>query len=76
MRIPARVCGATLFVGLMSVASAQQFPTKPMKMIVPAPPSGSSDVLARLIAEHLQKRLGQPMVTENRAGAGQTIGSA
>jgi len=47
MRIPARVCGATLFVGLMSVASAQQFPTKPMRMIVPAPPSGSSDVLAR-----------------------------
>jgi tripartite-type tricarboxylate transporter receptor subunit TctC len=76
MRIPARVCGVTLFVGLMSVASAQQFPTKPMRMIVPAPPSGSSDVLARLIAEHLQKRLGQPMVTENRAGAGQTIGSA
>ena len=76
MRISVRICGITLFAGLISVASAQQFPTKQMRMIVPAPPSGSSDILGRLIAEHLQKRLGQTMITENRAGAGQTIGSA
>jgi tripartite-type tricarboxylate transporter receptor subunit TctC len=43
-------------------------------MVVPAPAGGSSDIIGRLIAEHLQKRLGQTVVTENRAGAGQTIG--
>jgi tripartite-type tricarboxylate transporter receptor subunit TctC len=45
-----------------------------MRMVVPAPAGGSSDIIGRLIAEHLQKRLGQTVVTENRAGAGQTIG--
>jgi tripartite-type tricarboxylate transporter receptor subunit TctC len=75
MRVPPMICGMTLLTGLISVAAAQQFPTKPMRMIVPAPPSGSSDILGRLIAEHLQKRLGQTMITENRSGAGQTIGS-
>jgi tripartite-type tricarboxylate transporter receptor subunit TctC len=75
MHVPPMICGMTLLTGLISVAAAQQFPTKPMRMIVPAPPSGSSDILGRLIAEHLQKRLGQTMITENRSGAGQTIGS-
>jgi tripartite-type tricarboxylate transporter receptor subunit TctC len=69
------ICGMTLLTGLISVAAAQPFPSKPMRMIVPAPPSGSSDILGRLIAEHLQRRLGQTVITENRSGAGQTIGS-
>jgi tripartite-type tricarboxylate transporter receptor subunit TctC len=61
---------------LLADANAQQFPSKQMRMVVPAAPSGSSDIIGRLIAEHLQKRLGQTVVTENRPGAGQTIGSA
>ena len=74
MRSVAMICGAT-FLALVSNASAQS-PAQPMRMIVPATAGGSSDILGRLIAEHLQQRLGQTMITENRPGAGQAIGSA
>lgn len=74
MRVTAKILAAALLASAASNASAQQFPSKPMRMVVPAPPGGSSDIIGRLIAEHLQKRLGQTVVTENRAGAGQTIG--
>jgi tripartite-type tricarboxylate transporter receptor subunit TctC len=69
-----KLLAATLLAGAAFAASAQQFPTKQMRMVVPAPAGGSSDIIGRLLAEHLQKRLGQTMITENRAGAGQTIG--
>jgi tripartite-type tricarboxylate transporter receptor subunit TctC len=76
MRSGAIACGLMILVGAAPVASAQQFPTKTMRMVVPAAPGGSADFLGRLIAENLQGRLGQTMITENRAGAGQMIGSA
>ena len=76
MRVIAIGSAAFLSACVLPSVSAQQFPTKPMRMVVPAPPGGSADIIGRLIAEHLQKRLGQPMVTENRPGAGQTIGTA
>lgn len=57
-------------------AAAQTFPSRPMRMVVPTPPSGSADILGRLVADNLQKRLGQTVVTDNRPGAGQTIGTA
>lgn len=76
MRIPKILCGAALTLGLISGAWAQGFPTKQMRMIVPSSAGGSSDTLGRLIAEHPQKRLGQTVITENRPGAGQTIGSS
>jgi tripartite-type tricarboxylate transporter receptor subunit TctC len=76
MRILKMFCGLAALAGLVSVASAQQYPTKPIRMIVPSTAGGSSDTLARLVGEHMQKRLGQTVITENRPGAGQTIGSA
>ena len=76
MRIVTLVCGTTLLVALSSSAFAQQSATQPMRMIVPTTAGGSSDILARMVAEHLQQRLGQTIITENRPGAGQTIGSA
>ncbi len=71
---PGAIVSLAALLGAANVP-AQPFPTKPMRMIVPAPPGGSSDIMGRLVAEHLQRRYGQPVITENRAGAGQTIGT-
>ena len=52
------------------------FPSQPMKIVVPYPPGGLTDVAARLIGEHLQGTLGQPVVIENKAGAGTQLGAS
>ena len=54
---------------------AQNWPTKPLRMILTAPPGSSIDVLGRLVADKLKERLGQPVVAENRAQAGGTLGT-
>lgn len=64
------------FLVLPATTHAQQpFPTKPVRVIVPNPPGGATDVLARVLSEELTARLGKPVVVENRAGASGTIGS-
>lgn len=55
--------------------SAQAWPSRPIRMLLTAPPGSSIDVLGRLVAEKLRERLGQPVVAENRAQAGGTIGT-
>jgi tripartite-type tricarboxylate transporter receptor subunit TctC len=54
-------------------ASAQDYPTRPIKWVVGYPPGGATDILARLLGEHLSKKLGQQFVVENRPGAGNNI---
>lgn len=56
-------------------ARAQSWPAKPIKLIVPFPPAGTSDIMGRLAAQKLTEQLGQPVVVENRAGANGNIGS-
>ncbi len=58
----------------LGVASAQ-YPNKPIKWIVPYPPAGTTDVLARIVAQWLSENLGQPVVVENKAGGGNNIGT-
>lgn len=55
-------------------ARAQDFPTKPLRMIVANSPGTSPDIVARIVSPQLSKLLGQPVVVENRAGAGQVVG--
>ncbi|HKU70345.1 MAG TPA: tripartite tricarboxylate transporter substrate binding protein [Burkholderiales bacterium] len=55
--------------------SAQQYPTKPVRLIVPFAPAGPTDIMSRAISERIVSRLGQPLVIENRPGAGGSIGS-
>ena len=59
---------------LIGIAAAQQYPNKPVRIVVPAPPGGLSDVVARTLAQHLGERLGQPFIVENRSGASGIIG--
>jgi tripartite-type tricarboxylate transporter receptor subunit TctC len=61
---------------LAGTASAQTYPSRPVKVIVPFPPGGTTDILARIVAERLGPILGQPAVIENRAGAGGAVGAA
>jgi tripartite-type tricarboxylate transporter receptor subunit TctC len=55
---------------------AQAWPAKPIRLMVPFPPGGSTDIVARIVAQKLSERLGQSIVIENRGGAGGTIGTA
>lgn len=62
--------------GAIQLAQAQTYPSKPIKLIVPFAPGGATDSVGRIVAEYLGTRLGEPIVVENRGGAGGTIGSA
>jgi tripartite-type tricarboxylate transporter receptor subunit TctC len=66
--------GAAALAVAASSASAQSYPTHPIRLIVGFVPGGPTDVFARLIGEWLSKQFGQPVVIENRPGAGSTIG--
>jgi tripartite-type tricarboxylate transporter receptor subunit TctC len=73
--IAARVLGAILIACIASAAAAQTYPNRPIRMIAPFPAGGLVDVLARAVGEELGKTLGQPVIVENRPGAGGNIGA-
>src|SRR5690349_6520420 len=70
--------GAALGLALLAgtaPAAAQGFPSKPVRIVVPFPPGGGVDVLIRAVGAELSARWGQPVVIDNRAGAGGLIGA-
>ncbi|KAF7963835.1 ABC transporter substrate-binding protein [Cupriavidus sp. UYMU48A] len=73
-RVKASV-SALAFAAVMPAFAADAYPTKPITMMVPSAPAGSTDIVARLIGEQLAKDLGQPIVIENRPGASGNIGT-
>jgi tripartite-type tricarboxylate transporter receptor subunit TctC len=77
MRRLAIVAGLLGAVTLFAPASvlAQSFPSKPLRLIIPYPPGGGTDLVGRTLAEGLSRDLGQPVIVENKSGAGTVIGS-
>jgi tripartite-type tricarboxylate transporter receptor subunit TctC len=80
MKLPRRAflhlaASAAAVPAVSRIAQAQTYPTRPVRIIVPFTPAGSTDIVARLIGQWLSERLGQQFVVENRPGAGTNIGT-
>src|SRR3712207_5601874 len=79
MRDAMRLRACIIALGLIiaaAVPAAAAYPERVVKIIVPYPPGGTTDILARLIGAKLESRLGQPFIIENRGGASGNIGTA
>lgn len=70
-----RLSALTVGFAASSAALSQEWPARPISLVVPFPSGGTTDVLARAIGDQLSKNLGQPVIVENRPGAGATVGA-
>lgn len=69
------ILGAAMIVGGLGQAAAEQWPTRPVTLVVPFTAGTTSDVVARAMVDHLSKAIGQPVIIDNRGGAGGNIGA-
>jgi tripartite-type tricarboxylate transporter receptor subunit TctC len=76
MKKPRLLLALACLVALTSLAGAQEWPTRPLRIVVPFPAGGSADLQSRMIADGLAKALGQPVIVDNKPGAGGNIGAA
>ena len=74
-KIVKALIGGAALAAASTLAAAQAWPSKPIKFIVPYPPGGTSDILARAVGQKLQEKWGQPVVVENKPGATGNIGA-
>ncbi|NCV72889.1 MAG: tripartite tricarboxylate transporter substrate binding protein, partial [Burkholderiaceae bacterium] len=75
MQLKQLLLGLCVLLGMTTGAWAQKYPDRPIKWIVPYPPAGTTDVLARIVAQPLSEVLGQQVIVENRPGGGNNIGT-
>ena len=66
---------AVALLVLAAPASAQDYPNRPVRLVVPFPPGGINDIVARVISQHLGERLGKQVIVDNRGGAGGVVGA-
>jgi tripartite-type tricarboxylate transporter receptor subunit TctC len=71
-----RICVFLASLAFAAGAVAQAFPSKPIRILVPFPAGGTTDIVARLVGQRVSEQVGQPVLVENRAGAGGTIAAA
>ena len=69
--LPSRLLKAAgMVLALSTAVAAQDYPTKPVRLVIPFPPGGSNDIVGRLVATQLGEKLGKQVIVENRGGAG------
>jgi tripartite-type tricarboxylate transporter receptor subunit TctC len=74
-QVMALAAAVVVTAAVSPIAVAQDFPTKPINIVVPFPPGGSNDVLARVLGQKMSESFGQPVIVQNKPGAAGNIGT-